>query len=145
MKSSAGRLRHGIDVIPLPSYIHWMAWEVEVTDEFKVWWNELAAAERRSIAAIVEVLEVRGPSLGRPYVERIHGSKYPNMKELRVQHAGEPYRILFAFDPRSFAILLVGGNKTGDERWYQKFVPVADRIYEDHLRALKEEKRGDKI
>lgn len=61
------------------------------------------------------------------------------MRELIVQCHGEPFRILYAFDPRRVAILLVGGNKTGDNRWYESFVPVADRLYEQHLAALAKE------
>ena len=61
------------------------------------------------------------------------------MKELRMQHKGEPYRTLFAFDPRRTAILLIGGNKGGDSRWHDKFVPVADRLYDRHLREIESE------
>ena len=61
------------------------------------------------------------------------------MRELRIQHAGRPYRVLYAFDPRRVAILLIGGDKTGDDRWYEKNVPIADKTYEAHLEALKEE------
>ena len=70
-------------------------------------------------------------------------SRHPNMKELRVQHTGRPYRVLFAFDPRRSAILLAGGDKTGNDRWYEEFVPVADRLYDEHLAALKKEKRNN--
>ena len=65
------------------------------------------------------------------------------MKELRVQHAGRPYRVLFAFDPKRCAILLTGGDKTGNDRWYEKFVPIADRLYEEHLAALEKEKKNN--
>ncbi len=61
------------------------------------------------------------------------------MKELRTQHAGRPYRSLFAFDPRRVAILLIGGNKTGNNRWYEEFVPLADRIYAEHLKEIAKE------
>jgi hypothetical protein len=61
------------------------------------------------------------------------------MKELRTQHAGRPYRTLFAFDPRRVAILLIGGDKTGNGRWYEEFVPRADRIYAEHLKQIVEE------
>lgn len=61
------------------------------------------------------------------------------MRELRVQHAGRPYRVLYAFDPRRTAILLVGGDKTGDDRWYQTFVPLADDLYDLHLEQLRRE------
>jgi len=63
----------------------------------------------------------------------------PNMKELIIQHAGRPYRVLYAFDPRRCAILLLGGDKTGNTRWYETFVPVADRLYDEHLSSLKKE------
>ena len=61
------------------------------------------------------------------------------MRELRIQHKGRPYRVLYAFDPRRTAILLIGGNKTGDDRWYEKYVPVADKLYEQHIETLKKE------
>ena len=61
------------------------------------------------------------------------------MKELIIQHQGRPYRVLFAFDPRRTAILLIGGDKTGKALWYDEFVPVAYSLYDDHLKELKEE------
>jgi hypothetical protein len=61
------------------------------------------------------------------------------MRELRVQHAGRPYRILYAFDPRCTAILLIGGEKTGDDRWYTTYVPLGDRLYDEHLAQLRRE------
>ena len=92
-----------------------MVWEVEVRDEFRAWYQGLNTGERMSIAACVRLLELDGPVLGRPYVDSLNGSKYPNMKELRVQHQGRPYRILFTFDPRRNAYLILGGDKTGDK------------------------------
>jgi hypothetical protein len=61
------------------------------------------------------------------------------MKELVIQHAGRRYRVLYAFDPRRCGILLIGGDKTGDDKWYEKFVPIADRLYDEHLIALRKE------
>jgi len=61
------------------------------------------------------------------------------MKELIIQHAGKPYRVLYAFDPRRCAILLIGGDKTGNKRWYEMFVPVADKLYDEHLATLRKE------
>jgi hypothetical protein len=63
------------------------------------------------------------------------------MRELRPQHQGRPYRVLYAFDPRRTAILLIGGDKTGNDRWYDEYVPVADRIFTRHLDEL--EKDGE--
>ena len=70
-------------------------------------------------------------------------SRHQNMKELRIQHAGRPYRVLFAFDPKRCAILLTGGDKTGKDRWYEEFVPIADRLYDEHLAALEKEKKNN--
>ena len=114
-------------------------WEVEYADEFEGWWNGLTEAEQEDIAAVVGVLREKGPSLRRPYVGPIVISKHPNMKELIIQHKGKPYRVLFAFDPRRTAILLIGGDKTGNKLWYEQFVPVADGLYDEHLKELKKE------
>jgi hypothetical protein len=116
-----------------------MEWEVEYTDQFGTWWDSLTEAEQEDIDAVVRVLERQGPSLRRPYVGTIDGSRHPNMKELIVQHAGRPYRILFAFDPRRCAILLIGGDKTGNQRWYEENVPIADGLYDEHLETLRRE------
>jgi hypothetical protein len=63
------------------------------------------------------------------------------MRELRIQHKGEPYRVLYALDPRRVALLLIGGKKVGDERWYRKHVLKAEKIYDEHLKALEEERK----
>jgi len=68
-------------------------------------------------------------------------SRHPHLRELRVQHAGRPLRVLYAFDPRRTAILLLGGEKTGDDRWYERSVPRADRLYDEHLTSLRQEGR----
>lgn len=116
-----------------------MKWEVEYTDEFGQWWSELSEEEQTSIAASVSLLEERGPNLGFPHSSGIHGSRYAHMRELRTQHFGRPFRTLYAFDPRRNAILLIGGDKTGDDRWYDVNVPLADRLYDEHLEQLKKE------
>lgn len=61
------------------------------------------------------------------------------MRELRTQHAGNPLRTIYAFDPRRAAILLIGGDKTGDDRWHDEHVPLADRLYDEHLDQLRRE------
>src|SRR3954468_17699708 len=115
-------------------------WEVEFTDEFGRWWEALDADEQESLAASVELLRQLGPQLGRPHADVVKSSKHSNMKELRTQHSGRPLRTLFAFDPRRCAILLIGGDKTGDDRFYERMVPVADRLYDEHLEQLRKEK-----
>lgn len=116
-----------------------MEWEIEFTDEFCDWWDALSEDEQVDVDAKVELLRQFGPALRRPNCGPVNSSRHANMKELIVQHGGDPYRVLFAFDPRRCAILLIGGNKTGDDRWYEKFVPIADNLYDEHLVALRKE------
>jgi len=115
-------------------------WDVEFTDEFQTWWNSLSEDAQEDVAVVVGLLEVLGPALTHPYSSGVHGSRHGRMRELRVQHQGRPIRILYAFDPRRTAILLIGGDKTGDDRWYATFVPLADDLYDAHVEALKREK-----
>ena len=117
-----------------------MIWEVEYTDEFEVWWNGLSEKEQIDIASVVNLLEQCGPNLKFPFSSGIGGTKITHLRELRIQHAGQPYRVLYAFDPRRCAILLLGGNKTGDDRWYEINIPIAEKLYQEHLIALKKEK-----
>jgi hypothetical protein len=115
-----------------------MVWDVEYTDQFAEWWAGLEEHEQDAIDASVEVLEERGPALGRPLVDSVHTSRHPNMKELRPPTGN--IRILFAFDPRRSAILLIGGDKTNQwNAWYERMIPIADRLYDEHLSELKKE------
>lgn len=113
-----------------------MSCEVEYTDEFEEWWNEISEDEQDSVAAKVQLLEQLGPQLSHPHSSGIQGSRHSHMRELRIQHQGDPYRVLYAFDPRRMAILLIGGCKTGDDRWYDKMVPVADDLFDEHLKEI---------
>lgn len=115
-----------------------MPWKVELDDEFAVWLRDLAEGGKREILGTVELLRQRGPNLGRPYADRVKGSAHHNMKELRVQIAGKPWRILFAFDPNRTALLLLGGDKSGDSRWYKTNIPIADARFSRHLEKRKE-------
>lgn len=116
-----------------------MTWAVEYTDEFGAWWDSLTAAEQESVDVSVRLLEAMGPQLPFPHSSGVKGSRHGHMRELRIQHAGRPYRVLYAFDPRRAAILLIGGDKTGNDRWYDVNVPIADRLYDEHLRELEKE------
>lgn len=110
-------------------------WEVEYTDEFEDWWTTLSMPEQATIDDAVGALQELGPALGRPWVDTVKASRHPNMKELRPR--GGNIRILFAFDPRRTAILLIGGDKTGHwQEWYTEMVPVADRLYDEHLNDI---------
>ncbi|BAZ02577.1 hypothetical protein NIES37_65900 [Tolypothrix tenuis PCC 7101] len=117
----------------------YMAIEVEYIDEFEQWYLTLGEAEQDSIDVVVELLEERGVNLRSPYSTDIKGSRHGNMRELRIQHKGEPYRILYCFDPRRMAVLLLGGNKKGNDRWYEENVPKADRLYDELLKELEDE------
>lgn len=88
-----------------------MAWDVEFTDELGAWWEALSEEEQVSIDASVRLLEARGPQLGYPHTSGIETSSHSHMRELRVQHEGRPYRVLYAFDPRRTAILLIGATR----------------------------------
>jgi hypothetical protein len=116
-----------------------MEWDVGYTDEFGDWWDGLSEELQEAIDVVVRLLEERGPRLGHPYSTDARSSRQGRMRELRVQHRGEPYRILYAFDPHRTAILLIGGRKTADDRWYDEFVPQADRLYDQYLDELREE------
>ena len=114
-------------------------WEVEYTNEFLNWWEQLAPEEQDSVRFSIELLLAKGPNLGRPHVDTVNGSKHNNMKELRTQHQGRPLRTFFAFDPRRSAILLIGGEKTGNNRFYEQMLPIADKLYDEYLQELTDE------
>lgn len=101
---------------------------------------ELTEAVQDRCAAVVDMLEREGPTLRFPYSSEIVGSKIA-LRELRIQCGGRPYRILYAFDPARNALLILGGDKTGNARWYEEYVPKAEKIYEQYLNELKEEKK----
>lgn len=116
-----------------------MTWNVEFTNEFGGWWETLDEGEQKSVAVGVTLLEDFGPTLKFPHTSGVKSSRHSHMRELRVQHQGAPYRVLYAFDPRRTAILLLGGSKVGDDRWYEVNVPRADDIYDRYVEELKRE------
>jgi len=116
-----------------------MAWNVEYTDEFGDWYGSLFEQAQDDIDRTVGVLEVHGPQLPFPYASGVEGSRHRHMRELRVQSGGRPIRIFYAFDPRRSAILLIGGDKTGNKRFYEEMIAVADRLYDVHLAELRQE------
>ena len=116
-----------------------MPWEVEYTDQFGEWWQRLSEGQQDSVIARVELLMEYGPGPSHPLSSDIRSSRHGGMRELRIQSGGRPLRVLYAFDPRRTSILLIGGDKTGNDRFYEEYVPLADRLYDDHLRDLKRE------
>jgi hypothetical protein len=119
-------------------YNSYGAYEVEGTDEFANWYGDLADDEQERVNFAVGLLEEMGPALGRPHADTVRGSEYANMKELRVQIAGRPIRIFYAFDARRTGILLIGGDKTGDKLFYDRMVPQADALYAQHLYEIED-------
>lgn len=115
------------------------SWEVEFTDEFEAWWNSLSEGQQEDVRASVKLLMEFGPSLGFPHTSGIEGAKLRHLRELRTQSGGRPLRTLYAFDPRRTAILLIGGDKTGNPRWYEENVPRAEEIYAAYLEQLRKE------
>lgn len=118
-------------------------WKVEYTDEFEAWWIGLAEETQDDIDRVVMLLEEHGPTLGYPYSSDIKGSRLA-LRELRVQSCGHPIRVLYAFDPVRSALLPIGGDKTGNERWYLENVPKAEHIFEEHLEELELEQEAKK-
>jgi len=113
-----------------------MPWRVEVTNEFEAWYTGLAETDREAVNAAVDALEERGPGLGRPLVGEIVGSRHRQLKELRIG----TIRILFGFDPRRTAILLIGGDKRGKwKAWYRTAIRAADDLYDAYIADLQSE------
>ena len=121
-----------------------MDWEVELHHDVATWFEELCCEDLRCadlVEAAIDHLAQEGPRLGRPLVDRIHSSRFHNMKELRPPSTGmSEVRILFAFDPERRAILLVAGDKSDNwQQWYRTNIPVADDRYARHLESLDEQ------
>jgi hypothetical protein len=114
--------------------------EVEGTEEFEAWFLALSDKDAEAVARVVGLLEEKGLTLGFPHSSDIKGSQA--LRELRVQSGGHPLRVFYAFDPLRRAVLLLGGDKTGDDRFYETFVPHAEQIWADYLAdPEREEKR----
>lgn len=118
-------------------------WKVNATQEFIDWLRELPPVTQARVTFLRDLLTGRGPCLGRPYADRVHGSTRHNLKELRPSsNRDEALRILFYFDPARQALLLLGGDKSGDwQRWYAVNVPRAERLIEIHEARIREEQR----
>ena len=114
-----------------------MEWNIEMVDEYVSWFKSLDQDIQDSIFVSIRLLEEHGPSLPRPHSDTLYGSKVSNLKELRTQHKGKPFRSLYAFDPERSAILLIGGDKSSDKKWYERHIPVAEKRFELHLKVKK--------
>lgn len=116
--------------------------EVIATDEFAEWYLDLNTADAKAVARVVGLLEVKGVLLDYPYSTAIEGSDYP-IRELRIQSGGRPLRAFYAFDPKRRAVLLLGGDKTGDKRFYQTHIPKVERLWVAYLADLAAEGRQE--
>ncbi|WP_340616363.1 type II toxin-antitoxin system RelE/ParE family toxin [Xenorhabdus entomophaga] len=113
-------------------------WEIITTELFGLWFDEQSNELQEDVLAAMHVLKIKGPMQGRPLVDTLNGSRYPNMKELRIQHRGDPIRAFFAFDPNRNAIVLCAGNKAGQNQklFYAEMVNIADEQFKIHLENL---------
>lgn len=115
-----------------------MPWTVLLSKECEAWLDSLPADDRVAILQDTTLLHSIGPQLGRPHVDHIKGSKHANMKELRSRFGGHQYRTFFVFDPKQQALLLIGGDKVGQDqgRFYKTLIKQADAILDHHLTKL---------
>lgn len=123
---------------------HWrytwvVTWTVTLHPAVESWLQELDGDSAEQVVAAIDQLEQTGPALGRPLVDTVKGSRHRKMKELRPGSSGRSeIRVLFAFDPRRQAILLVAGDKAGRwQRWYKAAIPLADDRFDEHLDQLR--------
>lgn len=112
--------------------------EVICTGEFEDWFMELPDLDAVAVDRVVGLLERLGVTLGHPYSSEVKGTSVA-MRELRVQSGGRPLRVFYAFDPLRQAVLLLGGEKTGDDRFYETFVPRAEKLWMQYLEELQSE------
>ncbi len=111
-------------------------WEIITTARFDRWFHEQSEDLQDEILSAFIVLRKEGPMTGRSLVDTLNDSKYANMKELRLSFEARPIRALFAFDPVRRAIFLCAGDKTGDRKFYKKYIKIADAEYKAHLARL---------
>lgn len=118
-------------------------WEIRVTNEIHDWIRALDEGSRLQVVDAIDRLAEAGPGLGRPLVDKLEGSRIHNLKELRPGSAGRSeIRILFVFDPWRSAILLLGGDKSGDwSGWYRRTIPRAEELYEEYLKERETEEK----
>jgi len=121
-----------------------MTWIVNYHPEYFIELSEEAEVLQDAVFSLATVLQIRGPQLGRPYVDTLNRSSFPNMKELRITLPDGEWRVAFAFDPKRKAVLLVGGSKSGvnERKFYQKLIRVADERFAKHLAEMKKKKGG---
>jgi hypothetical protein len=120
-----------------------MPYKLVYLPEFAAWLDSQEEELIIRTIAHLDLLQERGPLLARPHADTLKGSQIANLKELRFKFDGAPIRILFAFDPKQQAVIIIGGNKQGDKRWYDKNIPIAEKLFKEHLES--QQKTDDEI
>jgi hypothetical protein len=110
-----------------------MPYKLIYLEEFAAWLDAQDKSLRLRTLAHLEYLKESGPLLRRPYADTLKGSRIANLKELRFKFENAPIRILFAFDPKQQAVIILAGNKQGDKRWYTTNIPIAEKLFNEHL------------
>ena len=110
-------------------------WTIQTRKIFDDWLEQQSDTDRESVLTLLKVLSEIGPRLGRPYADTLKGSRIPNLKELRIQSAGDPIRALFAFDPNRQAVILCAGHKGNEKRFYKEMISLAEAEFENHLKG----------
>ncbi len=138
-----------VDNIASKQYCVIMPWTLIYLDEYMHWLDGQVEDLQDEALAHLEMLKNFGPGLGRPYVDTLKGSRLANLKELRFEFQNAVIRILFAFDPKRQGVIILGGDKSGDKRWYEKKIPIAERLFDLHLEKQRKEdearKKGLKV
>ncbi|GIJ45713.1 hypothetical protein Val02_25990 [Virgisporangium aliadipatigenens] len=116
-------------------------WQIKIHPEVETWFLDLCRIDPRTadlVSEAIDLLADQGPALGRPLVDRLKGSRYHHMKELRPGSTGSSeVRMIFAFDPLREAIFLVAGDKSGQwSAWYRTAIPLADARFEELINEL---------
>lgn len=137
-------MHYAIDSICIAMHKRRMKWSVGFHDEFEPEFDDLGEEVQNEILALMGVLKVFGPGLGRPRVDTLKGSRHANMKELRFDAADGVWRVAFAFDRKRQAVLLVAGDKSGgsEKRFYKQLIRKADARFGEHLARLEKERKG---
>lgn len=120
-----------------------MPYKLVYLPEFAAWLDSQEEELIIRTIAHLDLLQERGPLLARPHADTLKGSQIANLKELRFKFDGAAIRILFAFDPKQQAVIIIGGNKQGDKRWYDKNIPIAEKLFKEHLES--QQKTDDEI
>ena len=111
---------------------------IKVTEEFQAWFDSLSGRERREVNRVINLLESLGVALAYPHSSALEGARY-SLRELRPKRGDSPLRVIYAFDPLREVLLLLGGDKSNDKRFYERIIPKAERIWEKHLKDLEED------